>query len=447
MNVRPISITVVAVSVVGLLALAPAAGAINDNVDLPAVVQTDPVDWTPQVPGTWGTGSASDQYQVMTLAPLGNLMYAGGLFPVVTNATKTISYARNNIFSFNVSSGAVTSFAPDFDGQVNAIVPSQDGQSLFVGGAFTHVNGVARGHFAKINATTGALVPGFPNVKIAGKVTDIDIVGSNVVVGGKFSTVNGTTRTGLASLNPDTGALTNYMNITLGGQLNATSPQGVWRFAVTADKSKMAVTGSFLTVNGQSRLQLFLLNLGATSATLANWDAPILHVAACSQKSQGNAQVIGDLDFSADGTKLYIGSGGGPHGTNTICDAAIKFPVNVTGTNVVPDWANYTNGDTLRSVAWTTNAVYVAGHQRWLQQSPGVYASRPGIGAIAPANNQLLTWNPGHNREIGTQELIVTNGATQPGQLTGLWVGSDSGGCGMNVGETRNHEGICFFPN
>ncbi len=166
---------------------------------------------------------------------------------------------------------------------------------------------------------------------------------------------------------------------------------------------------------------------------------------ACTHKPTGNAQVIGDLDFSGDSTNLYIGDGGGTHPGTTMCDAVVKFDVTKTGTNVAPIWICSSHDDTVRSVVWTSSAIYAAGHIRYLAQG-SAFVPRLGIGAIDPATGQALSWNPGHDREIGSQELIVTNGANEPGQPTGLWVGSDSGGCGKNAGETLGHQGLCFFP-
>ena len=88
-----------------------------------------------------------------------------------------------------------------------------------------------------------------------------------------------------------------------------------------------------------------------------------------------------------------------------------------------PTWINYTGGDTLHSVAATGAAVYVQGHQRWLDNPDGNNFAGPGavpregIGAINPATGLALEWNPGKTREVGGKELFATPG--------GLWVGSD----------------------
>ena len=104
-----------------------------------------------------------------------------------------------------------------------------------------------------------------------------------------------------------------------------------------------------------------------------------------------------------------------------------------------PTWINWTGGDTLYSVAATGPAVYVGGHQRWLDNplgrdsaGPGA-VSRPGIGAIDPVTGRALAWNPTKSREHGTMVLFATP--------SGLWVGSD----GANFGH-EEHAGIGFAP-
>ncbi len=109
-------------------------------------------------------------------------------------------------------------------------------------------------------------------------------------------------------------------------------------------------------------------------------------------------------------------------------------------------------------MAVSSNAVYVGGHQRWLDNPFGSNScgsgcvDRPGIGAINPTTGRALSWNPRRTRGIGAKELTLTS--------AGLWVGSDTGyggklGCsspgGPNLddctGRTlENHAGIGFLP-
>ena len=130
---------------------------------------------------------------------------------------------------------------------------------------------------------------------------------------------------------------------------------------------------------------------------------------------------------------------GGPTGTNGMCDAAARFETANVSASAAPTWINWTGGDSLYSVAITGPAVYVGGHQRWLDNplgfdsaGPGA-VSRPGIGAINPVTGRALAWNPTKSRNHGTMVLYPTP--------QGLWVGSD----GEEFGH-EDHAGIGFAP-
>jgi hypothetical protein len=175
-----------------------------------------------------------------------------------------------------------------------------------------------------------------------------------------------------------------------------------------------------------------MLDLGATAATVSAWRyGPSGQMCAASSLPD----YMRDVDFSPDGSYFVTVSTGfvplsGQIGT-ALCDATARFETaNLAPTR--PTWINYTGGDTLHSVAVTDLAVYVQGHQRWLNNplgrdsaGPGA-VSRPGIGAIDPTTGLALSWNPTKDRGVGGKDLLVT--------ARGLWVASDTAHIGH---ETR----------
>ena len=70
---------------------------------------------------------------------------------------------------------------------------SPDGSRVYVGGDFTTVDGVARGHVAAFSTATGALLPWAPN--IGGQVRALAVTPDLVYVGGNYPSANGQART------------------------------------------------------------------------------------------------------------------------------------------------------------------------------------------------------------------------------------------------------------
>jgi hypothetical protein len=121
-----------------------------------------------------------------------------------------------------------------------------------------------------------------------------------------------------------------------------------------------------------------------------------------------------------------------------MCDSAARFETGGTGMHH-PSWVNYTGGNSLFAVDLTGPAVYVGGHEQWLDNpeghkfaGPGA-AYRPGIGAIDPVSGKALMWNPTRSRGVGVQAFLSTP--------AGLVVGSDTDELGHEY-----HARLGMFP-
>lgn len=407
-----------AIGSTGLLAMAITGTAGASPVVETTVVLTNPADFTPRVT----TGTA-----VYKLLQVGSTMFAGGDFTQVQNSTKTTTYNRTNLFSFNATTGAVTPLSVTFDGVVWAL--ASDGTSLWVGGDFKTVTtlgqpSVARRGLVKLNPTTGVVDTAF-NASLNGNVADVQLVTDvqlvkRLFVGGKF-----TKR--LQAVVPATGADTGYVNLTISGTVDTNAgATDIYRFAVNPAGTRLVAIGNFTTVSGSTRFRAFMLNLSATSASLSSWYYSHLNerCRAASLPAQ-----LRDVDFSPDGIFFVIVATGfipqaGDENT-AICDATFRFetgPPNPPATTVSPTWRNYTGGDTLHAVVVTKAAVYIQGHQRWVSSSGsgcnGSCVARSGIAALNPGTGAALAWNPGKDRGVGGKDLLLTP--------AGLWVPSDS---------------------
>src|SRR5262249_20156238 len=149
---------------------------------------------------------------------------------------------------------------------------------------------------------------------------------------------------------------------------------------------RVLVNGVFTSVGGQTRRQVFMLDLGSTSATLDAWYSPVLNQACQSQTEQFYAK---GATISPDGTSVYIASTGLKGAP--LCDAVAKFSAG-SSPNQQPVWINYTGGDSLYTViADRTGNVYISGHERWANNPQGhdtcvtTCVPRQGIGDIDSA--------------------------------------------------------------
>ena len=148
-----------------------------------------------------------------------------------------------------------------------------------------------------------------------------------------------------------------------------------------------------------------------------------------------------DVEMSPDGSFFVVATTGGPH-SGTLCDVAARWETYAVGTALTPTWTNNSGGDTLWGVEVTQSAVYVGGHQRWMNNPNGGDSAaqgsvpRPGLVALDPQSGIPLKWNPGRNpRGEAAYEIYETD--------AGIWVVSDTDW----IGDRRyQRPRIAFFP-
>ncbi len=382
-------------------------------------------------------------------------MVVGGSFTSVSQVTAggaAAAITRNYLLAFDPATGALdTGFLPAVNGEVDAIVPTPDGTGVYVAGRFSTAGGVTT-KLALLSTTTGAVVSTF-KASVNGAINDLALVGSHLLVGGNFTTIGGLPRGGLGSVNATTGAVdANYLAVSLTGHHafgrfpnSADGPVGVQNLAVSPDGKRVIVDGNFITaqdsVASYARDQIVSIDLSTPTATIdPNWNSNS-YTAACFNGSYDG--YMRDIGWSPDGKYFVVTATGGYFGGSfEDCDSASRFEASASGQDVQPTWVDYTGTDSLYSVAVTTSAIYVGGHQRWLnnpygQDSPGPGAvPRPGLAALDPANGVPLSWNPGRNARGHGAEVIY---ATQ----SGVWVGSDTDAIGYNA---YKHQKLAYFP-
>jgi hypothetical protein len=415
-----LSSLVAAVVLVGLMA--QPGGAVN--VPQPVVVSADPANWTPHVLDG----------KVDAIVVVGGKVVAGGLFTQVATADDPATpIPRSNIFAFDATTGAIDpNFAPVMDNEVESLAVAPDGLHVFAGGRFTKINGVAQKSLAKLRLSDGARITQFKG-KTNARVKDMAQSGGKLYIGGTFSTVDGVAQVALAALDPTTGALSPDLNLQFSGPRTGTL--NVDKFDITPDGSRLIAIGNWTLVNGLQRDQIVMVDLTTTPDSVFDW--------ATTRFQQQCAAVFDtymrDVDIAADGSYFVIATTGA-YRAGSLCDTASRWELGRTGSGQQPTWVDYTGGDTLYSVAITGPAVYVGGHQRWLNNplrsgsaGPGAVA-REGIAALDPRNGLPLLWNPGRDRGVGVFALVSTP--------EGLWIGSDTD----RIGRYEYHGKLAFMP-
>jgi hypothetical protein len=266
-------------------------------------------------------------------------------------------------------------------------------------------------------------------------VRSIERAHGRYYVTGDFSLAEGVPRSGLASLSP-TGSLTKHANVRITGVNNGGATK-VRTADISPDGSTMVIIGNFAKVSGKPRAQVALLNLTKRTTTLNRW-ATTAFAPKCSPKFNSYMR---DVAFAPNNRYFVVVTTGGRQGfqsNNKFCDSATRWNV-APAAGQRPAWVDYTGGDTLSAVIIDSQAVYIGGHQRWLNNSYGRDTAgtgaveRPGIAALDPANGLPYQWNPTRARGYGVAAFLLTE--------SGLWVGSDTA---VFAGEQRGR--IAYLP-
>jgi trimeric autotransporter adhesin len=175
----------------------------------------------------------------LQLSPDGNTLYVGGAFSEIAGQPRT------NLAALDLVGRTVCAWRPDPNREVFGMAPTPDGQSLYIGGVFDTVSGVARGHLAELDTQTGAASSWNPGV--GGYVYQLALKDDRVYLAGEFSTVTGIFRNNAAAVFTDIGELTPW-----NPNLGAWHGSGHGYFIVP-EVEGLLLGGQFSTVGGASR--------------------------------------------------------------------------------------------------------------------------------------------------------------------------------------------------
>tara|TARA_R110002020_G_scaffold214865_6_gene422051 strand:- start:2888 stop:8005 length:5118 start_codon:yes stop_codon:yes gene_type:complete len=320
----------------GLVAgVAPAAVAAED----PATVTAD------ALPTVQINGVAWDQ------AIAGNTVFAGGEFtrarPAGSPAGANES-VRSNLLAYNLTTGAlIASFAPTFNGTVRQLAVTPDGSKLFVVGSFTQVNGSTRNRVAVFDLPGMTLSSVAPNVN--GPVDSVAVTNTVAYFGGNFSTINGQGRTKFGAV-----TIANNSTRPISAAVGDGRVQGI---ALSADASRVAISGTFVSVNGTNRpgYGLYMMD----TATGASLDLPVNNT---DVRNAGTQSGVRNLD--SDGVNFY---GVGWHYSSAGTTEGVFAVSFSTGALV---WMEDCHGDSYDVYA-SSEVVYAASHKHYCSNNGG----------------------------------------------------------------------------
>jgi len=139
---------------------------------------------------------------IQAIAVTANHVFAGGNFYYIEDYNDYIY--RDNLFSLNRNTGAITTWAPEVGGEVEAMLVHRD--VLYIAGRFESVNGQPRGRLAAFDANTGELLDWNPGAD--GSVRALAANATTLFVGGSFEHIGEEPRSRIAAFRLADGTLT-----------------------------------------------------------------------------------------------------------------------------------------------------------------------------------------------------------------------------------------------
>lgn len=297
----------------------------------------------------WGTDGT-----VNSIVRLGNTVYVGGAFTHAgPNTGGGVAVSR--------ATGEPPDFIPRITGAVNAAVPDGSG-GWYVGGAFVAVDGEERMNIAHVLAD-GAVALWNPGAN--GEVLGLALDRGIVYLAGSFTEIGGQSRRYLAAIDASTGRATDWDP---GADLRVR--------CLLVDHGRIFAGGEFDSIAGEARGGLAELDrVGHATA----WNPSVFG-------SVSALAAIGDSVLLIGGDFASVGGVVRSHlaGVRTDTGAATSWDPVVTG----PDDL-YFGDPNVRALAVRQGTVYVGGHFAGVGGQ-----SRPGLAAVDLATGAATDWDP-----------------------------------------------------
>src|SRR5579875_729262 len=228
------------------------------NVALPGVVSQTPLSYTPNVYAGPSCGSLCSHSEVYSTVVVNGEVVVAGVFGNVCSPVSG-AYAQcpntvpaDYIFAFNPATGAIDpNFKPTFNDPIYSLAAGPN-NTVYVGGAFTTVNGNSQRGVTQLNVTPGqASTDGTQVAKFKAHTTNtvdqVALNGNALYLGGSFNYINGVKTTAVGRVNATTGAVDKSFLFTVSDP--AVKPLDVKSMTLSPNGQVLAIAGSFLQVN------------------------------------------------------------------------------------------------------------------------------------------------------------------------------------------------------
>ncbi len=318
--------------------------------------------WNPNIKSPF-YGASSHPNGVFSLIVTEGVVYAGGNFTMVG------STARSNLAAIDRTTGLATDWNPNVaDGDDQLVYTLQAGNSLFVGGSFISVNGVARNGLAAIDLSTNSVTSWSPvlanDASPQTYVKHLQQYGSTIYVTGEFTTVGGQPRRNFAAISKVTGLPLDFLS---------TSPFGEGRTFAAIHQNKLYVSGNFTMIGDSARNKLACIDL--TTGLVTGW----------------NPRFKG-LDIQAmafSGSTVYFGGGFDSVGTYPRQGLAAVDDSLGNATTWDPNAGATSTAVNFYTMQVSGSTVYVGGQFGQIGIAP-----RTNLAAIDAATGVITAWNP-----------------------------------------------------
>jgi fibronectin type 3 domain-containing protein len=409
---RKPAFTLSTIAVVGVLVLSSFSA-------VPASALTPGVAFSADDLSTWQTNGV-----VYATGTVSGKVLAGGTFSQISppSGGSGTTQARNALAVFNAETGAPDScqYTVAFAGgtpSVRAIVASPDGKTVYVGGTFTSINGVAVARLAALDPVA-CTIKALRTPAIGGPVLGLAVTDSTVFLAGQFTTVASQVRDRLAAVDSTTGALLPW----------APDADGIARaVAVSPDGTKVAVGGDFYNVNGNDSHAIAVVD-STVGATVRSYPVDRFNSSAMTYSQSGTGAapsvqqntVVKVIITDAASNSFYVGNegtGGGVFDGRT----ALSWDT------LDQRWRDTCLGAT-QALAVYQGTLYSASHAHDCSSNNAFGdGKRNFFMAQTTTDASILQWfptaNDGIGEGIGPRALTVATGATTGKKY--LWYGGE----------------------